>query len=99
MVTLMAMSYFVVQYTYTDDPRALDAERPAHRAYLSSLLDGALVASGPYVGSDLPGALLIFNGDSVAEIEELLDADPFWTAELIAERSIEEWNPVLGSLA
>lgn len=99
MATLCVMSYFVVQYTYTDDPRALDAERPAHRAYLSSLLDGALVASGPYVGSDLPGALLIFNGDSVAEIEEILDADPFWTAELIAERSIEEWNPVLGSLA
>ena len=49
MATLCVMSYFVVQYTYTDDPRALDAERPAHRAYLSSLVDGALVASGAYV--------------------------------------------------
>lgn len=93
------MSYFVVQYTYTDDSRALDAERPHHRAYLSSLLDDTLVASGPYVGSDLPGALLIFTADSAAEIEDLLDRDPLWTADLIAERSIEEWNPVLGSLA
>ena len=89
----------MVKYTYTDDPRGLDAERPHHRAYLSSLLDDTLVASGPYVGSDLPGALLIFIADSVVEIEELLDRDPFWTANLIAERSIEEWNPVLGSLA
>ena len=93
------MSYFVVQYTYTDDPAALDAERPHHRAYLSALLDDTLVASGPYVGSDLPGALLIFAADSASEIEELLDRDPLWTANLIAERSIEEWNPVLGSLA
>lgn len=99
MVTLMAMSYFVVQYTYTDDPMALDVERPKHRAFLSSMLDDTLVASGPYVGSDLPGALLIFSGDSAQEIEDLLDQDPFWLADLIAERSIEEWNPVLGSLA
>lgn len=93
------MSYFVVQYTYTDDPAALDAERPHHRAYLSALLDDALVASGPYVDSELPGALLIFTADAAGEVEALLDRDPFWTANLIAERSIEQWHPVLGSLA
>ncbi|MHA6512365.1 YciI family protein [Tessaracoccus sp. Z1128] len=93
------MSYFAVQYTYADDTAGLDAERPSHRAYLSTLLDGALVTSGPYVGSSLPGALLIFRAESADELEALLDRDPFWTAGLVAERSVEEWSPVLGSLS
>ncbi|WP_353081935.1 YciI family protein [Tessaracoccus lapidicaptus] len=93
------MSYFAVQYTYIDDARALDAERPHHRAYLSTLLGGSLVVSGPYVDSELPGALLIMRAGSADELEQLLDLDPFWTANLIAERSVEEWNPVLGSLS
>jgi len=57
------------------------------------------VVSGPYVDSELPGALLIMRAGSADELEQLLDLDPFWTANLIAERSIEEWNPVLGSLS
>lgn len=92
------MSYFAVQYTYTDDTEALDDERPNHRAYLSTLVGGPLIASGPYVDSELPGALLIFRAESADVVENLLDHDPFWTANLIAVRSIEEWNPVLGSL-
>lgn len=92
------MSYFAVQYTYTDDADALNTQRPHHRAYLSTLVGGPLVASGPYVDSDLPGALLIFRADSADEVEQLLNLDPFWTEHLIAERSVEEWNPVLGSL-
>ena len=93
------MSYFAVHYTYDPTPGALEAVRPEHRAYLQSLTATALVASGPYVGTDSPAALLLFRAASAAEVERLLDEDPFWIAGLIRERVVNEWNPVIGILA
>ncbi len=93
------MLHFAVQYTYVDDAAALDAVRPAHREYLATLVGGPLVVSGPYVGSPLPGALLIFRAESADAVLALLDEDPFWAERLIVERSVEQWNPVLGVLA
>lgn len=93
------MTYFAVQYRYVDDPVALDRERPAHRAFLGSHSPEAVVASGPLIGSDSPGALLILRGDTKESVAALLDADPFWAAHLIRERTITQWNPVIGILA
>ncbi|MBK7819567.1 MAG: hypothetical protein IPJ61_00460 [Tessaracoccus sp.] len=93
------MLHFAVQYTYVEDAAALDATRPAHRDYLRTLLDGPLLAAGPLVGSPLPGALLIFRAESADAVVTLLDQDPFWTERLIVERSVEQWNPVLGVFA
>lgn len=93
------MSYFAVTYTYVDDPGALDEVRPRHRAHLSSLAGLQLVASGPYVGAPVASALLIFRAETRDEVVALLDADPFWQAGLIAERAVEEWNPVIGIFA
>ena len=93
------MSHFAVQYTYVDDAAALDAARPAHRDYLRSLLDGPLLAAGPLVDSPLPGALLVFRAEDADAVVALLDEDPFWTESLIVERSVEQWNPVLGVFA
>lgn len=93
------MAYFAVQYTYADDTAALDRVRPQHRAFLSVLAAGPLVASGPYVGAERPSALLLLKAESAAEVTEALDADPFWEAGLIAERRVEEWNPLIGIFA
>lgn len=86
------MATFAVTYVYSPDTEALDRLRPEHRAFLAAQ-DG-LALSGP---TDDNGALLIFEARSAAELEELLDDDPFWNADLIAERSIVGWTPVLGS--
>ncbi|MDH2414280.1 YciI family protein [Nocardioides sp. CER19] len=86
------MATFAVTYVYSPDTEALDRLRPEHRAFLAAQ-DG-LQLSGP---TDDNGALLIFEAKSAAEIEELLDDDPFWNADLITERSVVGWNPVLGS--
>ncbi|HJE51610.1 MAG TPA: YciI family protein, partial [Tessaracoccus flavescens] len=56
-------------------------------------------ASGPLVGSQPPSALLLMRADSSDAIEALLDDDPFHTAGLIAERRVDEWNPVIGIFA
>jgi uncharacterized protein YciI len=89
------MAFFAVTYTYDASEESLDAIRPTHRAYLGELLsEDVLLASGPMVNSN--GALLIFKGDSVEQIAQLLDSDPFEIAGFIGERTITEWNPVFG---
>lgn len=93
------MAYFAVHYTYSDDTAELDRVRPQHRAFLTVLAAGPLVASGPYVDADEPSALLILKAGSPTEVAEALDADPFWEAGLIDERHIQEWNPLIGILA
>jgi len=85
------MAIFAVTYVYSTDTDALDRLRPEHRGFLSGT-DGLLL-SGP---TDDNGALLIWEAKSVAEVEEVLDEDPYWTADLITERSVVGWNPVLG---
>jgi uncharacterized protein YciI len=42
--------------------------------------------------------MLIFEGESAAEIGELLDRDPFAEVGVVAERSIKSWGIVIGSL-
>ncbi|MEX1157435.1 MAG: YciI family protein [Thermomicrobiales bacterium] len=50
--------------------------RPRHREYLTSLKEqGKLVASGPF--EDDSGALIIYEADSQADAEALIEADPF----------------------
>jgi uncharacterized protein YciI len=89
------MSYFAVSYRYAADPDELNAVRPSHREWLKVQLDaGVLLASGPMV--DLPTALLIFKADSLEQLANLLDNDPFDIAGYIGERDIAEWNPVFG---
>jgi uncharacterized protein YciI len=89
------MATFAVTYTYAASDEALAEIRPTHRAYLSKLLaEGVLLASGPFTDAD--GALLIVNADSVEDVAQLLDLDPFDIAGFISEREITQWNPVFG---
>lgn len=92
------MAIFAVHYDYPDNSvAARDQHRPAHRAFLDTLLTGpaTLVASGPYV-DDPAGALLIFDAPSAGAIETALDADPFHLEGLIGARRIREWTQVKG---
>jgi len=89
------MSTFVVTYTYGVDPIELNLIRPDHRIWLGEQLEAKrLLASGPMV--DRQAALLIFESDSIEELNALLNKDPFEIAGMISERTIEQWNPVFG---
>lgn len=93
------MPVYAVEYAYDDRSSERDRVRPDHRAFLQSLLGrGTLLASGPWSGPDAdpPGALLLVVAGSREEALQTLDADPFVTAGLVAQRSAREWNPVLG---
>ena len=89
----------IVAMHYTYDPAApLDEIRPSHREYLSGLAaDGVIVTSGPL--PELNGALLIVSADSPATALRILEGDPFYQHNCIAERTAEEWRPVIGVLA
>ncbi|GGH63199.1 YciI family protein [Rothia aerolata] len=92
------MSIFAVTYVY--GPAEEQAKyRPDHRAYLTSQLEaGKLLASGPYVSEERPGALLIFSAESESEVAEILKNDPMNIGGAVLSSEIREWNPVLGSL-
>ena len=49
--------------------------------------------SGPWV--DETGALFIYDVEDMAEAEQLLDADPYQSAGVIANATIKEWHVVL----
>lgn len=93
------MTIYAVTYRYADNPEVIAQHRPAHRDYIATLLGGGgLIASGRTEGGDTPSALLLFEADSVGEVEKLLDPDPFWTLGVIQKREIVEWTVSLGSL-
>ncbi len=95
------MPVFAVHYTYRDDSTdGRDTYRPAHRAFLDTLLEGQvqLLASGPY--TDEPaGALLIFQSGTAAEIETMLDTDPFAVRGFISARLVRPWAQSKGPWA
>ncbi|RDI64862.1 YciI family protein [Nocardia pseudobrasiliensis] len=93
------MALFAVHYTYAEAEAAgRDEHRPAHRGWLSDLVDrGVVLTSGPY--PDGSGALIIFRADDAEAIEKLLATDPFAQRGLVAEVRFVEWKPVLGAFA
>lgn len=93
------MPVYAVTYHYADQPEVLTQHRPAHRAYLESLRgEKGLIAAGRTPGGVVESALLLFETDSVAAVENVLDHDPFWTEGLIAKREILEWAVAIGSV-
>ncbi|WP_026554033.1 YciI family protein [Arthrobacter sp. 35W] len=93
------MSVYAVEYVYGPEAAQIrDEHRPAHRAWLASLVEtGQVLASGPF--ADGAGALLVFQAADEAALNELLVQDPFNGAGGIAGAKITEWNPVIGALA
>jgi hypothetical protein len=93
------MPYFAVLYTYADAPADLDAHRPAHRAFLRTLLDaGTMLAAGAY--TDEPaGALLLFQADSADEVDTILAGDPFRAQGLVTGQVIRGWSAAIGPWA
>ena len=76
---------------YIADADKVNALRPAHRQYLTSLLEqGKLALSGPL--TDAPGALIVYEADSVATAEELLRGDPFHSGGVFVRWQIRPWN-------
>ena len=87
---------FAAIIEYSHDVGKVSAARPAHRAYLTSLLEsGQLFASGPF--TDGSGALIIYEADGPEAADALLHADPFHAAGVFLSWKIRPWNIVFSN--
>ncbi|GAB3347754.1 YciI family protein [Amycolatopsis echigonensis] len=93
------MAKFVIRYTYDAalaDRRA--ARLPEHRDWLAGLDSrGELLTAGAF--ADGTGAVLAIAAPDAPAAKSTMDADPFWTGGLVADRAINEWNVRWGPLA
>lgn len=93
------MTVFAVTYHYVEDPEFVTLHRPAHREYLSGLIaTRQLLAAGPTSGAQGSRALLLFEVADAAEVEALIDNDPFWVEGVITEREVRLWRVALGTV-
>jgi uncharacterized protein YciI len=83
---------FAVQLTFSDDPARLD-HRPAHRERLAALAaESRVLAAGPW--SDESGALLVFLVADRADVDEIIAADPYYSAPGVEVAGVHDWKPV-----
>ena len=81
---------------YLQDKEKVEAVRPKHRAYLTSLMEAdKLFASGPF--EDGYGALIIYEADSAEAAEAILKADPFHDAGVFVRWTIRPWKMVFAN--
>ncbi len=87
---------FAVTIEYTQDKAKIAEVRPAHRKYLTNLLQtGRLAAAGPF--ADDSGALIVYEADTLEQAEELLKNDPFRAGGIFIRWTIRPWKTVFGN--
>ena len=83
---------------YIPDAAKVAEHRPAHRVYLTALIEqGKLAVAGPFL--DDSGAFIVYEAADAAAAEALLKADPFCTAGIFVTWTIRPWKTVFGNPA
>jgi hypothetical protein len=83
-------------HEYVPEPERVNAARPAHRAYLTKLLDaGQLAYAGPF--EDGTGALIVYECATREEAEALIAADPFQAAGVFHRHTLKAWKQVFAT--
>lgn len=78
---------------YSQDKQLVESHRPAHRAYLTSLVENnQLFASGPT--EDGYGALIVYEAESPEAVEALMKGDPFFKAGVFLNWTVRPWKVV-----
>lgn len=87
---------FAAVIEYIADMAKVNEHRPAHRAYLTALIEsGQLVVAGPFL--DGFGALIVYEAPDEVGAEALLKADPFHDAGIFVTWTIRPWKTVFGN--
>lgn len=93
------MPCYLVRMDHPDGD-AWDRHVFEHLQSLKTLIDaGSLLASGPLAGLGHRAGFLLFDADSRASVERMVDGDPFAREGLIVALRIEEWDPLFGAFA
>lgn len=87
---------FAAVIEYIADTAKVAEYRPAHRVYLTGLIESnRLAVAGPFL--DDFGALIVYEAADAAGAEALLKADPFYAAGIFARWTIRPWKTVFGN--
>ncbi|SFP77720.1 hypothetical protein SAMN05421810_103382 [Amycolatopsis arida] len=88
------MAWFIVEFRYV--PESFAEVRPRHREYLRGLAErGAVGVAGPL--ADGTGGVALFQAEDRAELQRIIDADPYHVEGVITDRTVREFTPLLGS--
>jgi uncharacterized protein YciI len=81
---------------YLQDKEKVEAIRPVHRQYLTTLkANGQLAVAGPF--TDGSGALIVYEAASAEEAESLLRGDPFHANGIFLRWQLRPWNTVFAN--
>jgi uncharacterized protein YciI len=84
---------FAATIEYTPDKARIAEFRPPHRDYLSGLSrEGKVLMAGPF--ADDSGGLIVYEGATEAEVEQLIKADPFYKSGVFLSWVIRPWRIV-----
>lgn len=87
---------FAATIEYISDKDKIGELRPAHRQYLSGLLEaGKLFCAGPFL--DDFGALIIYEAETAEEAETLIANDPFRAGGVFVRWTVRPWKTVMGN--
>lgn len=83
---------YIVELSFDGSPERLEL-RPAHREKLAALhAKGTCPMAGPF--PDQSGAALIFDVDTEAEVDAILDDDPYYRAKGVTVVRKQPWSPL-----
>lgn len=86
-----AFMKFLGYVAYTTDAARIAQHRPAHRQYLTDLLQqGRLIAAGPF--TDDSGAVFIYEAESAEGAAASLAGDPFSIHGVIVSSALKPWK-------
>lgn len=91
--------YFLVKYKFVSNFIERRKEvREDHLCYIRAAFDrGEVIAGGAYGDKDdISGGLIIFKLDSKERANQFVTKDPFYTAGLLTDYEIHEWQVVVG---
>lgn len=87
--------YLILFYDYVADIMARRGEyRPAHLAYVGEYKQDNRVVAGGALGDPPTGAAIVFRTESEDEVAAFVQADPYFTADLITSWRVVPWTVV-----
>ena len=93
------MQLFLVRLVHPDEETWKRWVRPHVEWVQEHVAQGAIVASGPSVGTAVRQGWLVIRADDESSLREFITTDPFWDAGVIEDLLIVQWDPIFGDLA
>ena len=91
------MPIYVVTYEHPNEDGWKEQLMPHITWLQAQLKNGALLASGPFSDRTLRSAMLIISAADRVSLDQLIATDPFAEHGLIANMSVNEWDPIFGA--